>query len=427
MLGTVIGVALVASAVASPTPMKLWFEKPADKFTESCPVGNGRLGAMLFGEVDHEHLVLNENSLWSGRVFDQNRKDVWRKRDEILDLLKAGKNPEAEALVNQVFTSDGPGSSFGAGMNGPYGSYQTLGELQIEHLDQSGPVEHYRRELDLSTATAKLSYQRGGVTYTRELIASHPGQVLVYRLTASREGTLSFRTKFFRQERAQIVPDGDHGLQMSGHLNDGTGADGLGYVARLRVVPIGVGTVTVTEHSVQVHGAKEVLVFVAAGTDYAGPISGNHMGDRYREETRRQIESAEKSDWSSLLLAHERDYRHLFGRVHLSLPSAPEIAAKSTPDRLVAVAKGASDPALAALFFQFGRYLLISSSREGGLPANLQGLWAEEYQVPWNGDYHLDINVQMNYWPAEVTNLSECQLPMTRLIESLVKSGQVTA
>ena len=175
-----------------------------------------------------------------------------------------------------------------------------------------------------------------------------------------------------------------------------------------------------------INGAPEAIVLVAAGTDYSGPIPGNHMGSRYNEITETQIEAASRKTWDEILRAHRRDYRRLFDRYSIKLDGGDR-SDIPTPARLEAFAKDGNDPALEALYMQFGRYLLISSSREGGLPANLQGLWAEELQTPWNGDYHLDINVQMNYWPAESTNLSECQQPLTSLIESLVGPGQRTA
>ncbi len=413
--------ALLAAPMTIPnSPLTIWFEKPATAFTSSCPVGNGRLGGMLFGGIDEERIVLNENTLWSGRPLDQNRPDAWKARETINELLKQGKNPEAEQLLNRSFTSGGPGSSSGNGKDGPYGCYQTLGDLKVR-VHGEGETTGYRRELDLASASARVAYERGGVSFTRELIASKPAQALVFRLTASKPGSLNADFILNRVERAQISTRGNSGLAMAGHLNDGQGKDGMGFAARLRVVPVGEGTVESQGATVQLRGAKEALVFVTAGTDYSGPVPGKHMGARYAEIIERQMVAASSKPWSKLKADQERDHRRLFDRVKLDLGSS-DAWKTPTPAR-----RAKPDASMFALYFQFGRYLLISSSREGGLPANLQGLWAEEYQTPWNGDYHLDINVQMNYWLAEPTNLSECHLPMTALIESLVEPGKRTA
>jgi len=418
-----IFLALSALSASSPSPastMSIWFDKPAASFQSSLPVGNGRLGGMLFGDPNSDKIVLNEISMWSGHMADQNRADAWKNRARIVELLKAGKNPEAEALMNATFTCDGPGGQEG----GPYGCYQVLGQLHVDFGDAFPAGAPYRRELDLNDAVARLSV---GASHTRELIASAPDQVLVYRIKSTGAEGKKFKVSLTRQERAQVGSDGDHGLMMFGSLTAGGGGkDGLAYVARLRVALPAGGNVKFEDGHLTVSDAAEALIFVSAGTDYAGPIPGKHMGKAYREVTLRQIERAEKRDWPALVAAHTKDYQKLFNRVSLRLDGADR-SDLPTPQRLEAFWKNHGDPALAGLYMQYGRYLLISSSREGGLPANLQGLWAEEIQTPWNGDYHLDINVQMNYWLAESTNLSECHLPLTSLVEALVKPGERTA
>jgi len=419
--------ALLACASFSTAPKQsetIWFDKPAGSFQSSLPVGNGRLGAMLFGDPTSDKIVLNEISMWSGRPADQNRLDAWKNRSHIVDLLKQGKNSEAEALMNSTFTCDGPGGSAG----GPYGCYQALGELHLDFRSPNQSLRNYRRELDLSSAMAKISIDDGVSHETRELIASAPDQVLVYRLKSTASGGMSFVTRLSRAERATVEADGNDGLMMSGRLSAGSGQqeNGIGYMARLRVVLPKGGTVKYEAEHLSVSGASEALIFISAGTEYSGPVPGKFMGPAYRETTLKQIESAARKPWPRLLAAQRKDYQQLFDRVSLNL-SGSNRASLPTPARLEAFWKDGDDPALEALYMQFGRYLLISSSREGGLPANLQGLWAEEIQTPWNGDYHLDINVQMNYWLAESTNLSECHLPLTSLIESLVQPGQRTA
>ena len=414
--------ASIAMANGSGSPLSIWFDKPAASFQSSLPVGNGRLGGMLFGDPTSDKVVLNEISMWSGHQEDQNRLEAWKNRQHIIDLLKAGKNPEAEGEMNSTFTCDGPGSAAG----GPYGCYQVLGELHLDFPTTPSSSAQYRRELNLDTAVAKITLQDGAVTQTRELIASSPDQVLVYRVkTNAKEGT-TFDVRLSRPERATVEADGPAGLRMYGRLSDGSGGDGLAYMSRLRVVLPGKGHVQFADGKIAVVGAHEALIFVSAGTDYTGPIQGKHLGKAFGEITLRQIEAASHKSWGKLLASHTKDYQNLFHRVALHVDGNSR-SNLPTPARLEAFAKDGNDPGLEALYMQFGRYLLISSSREGGLPANLQGLWSEELQTPWNGDYHLDINVQMNYWLAESTNLSECHLPMTSLIESLVAPGTRTA
>ncbi|MEQ1823894.1 MAG: glycoside hydrolase family 95 protein [Fimbriimonadaceae bacterium] len=424
-------VPLVLAMLSEPS-YSIEFDRPASKFTETCPVGNGRLGAMMFGEVHEERIVLNESSMWSGRPLDQNRADAWKNRQKIIDLLLQGKNPEAEELVNQTFTSDGPGSSQGNGKDGPYGCYQVLGELKIKHLGWpehelefplNTPDADYVRRLNLDDAVAEvfMSYHFGG--FQRYLFASRPDQVIVYQMDRSGK-PVSCDVSLSRKERANTTIDGGD-ILLDGALSDGSGGRGVGFQARVRAIPIGGGTVKAVGTTLQVRDCAELVILISAGTSYEGPVAGDHMGKAYRSKVRAILDQASKRSIRDLRWRHKSDYNQLSSRVTLDLGKEPPY--ESTQARLVAVEKGDSDPALAALLFNYGRYLLISSSREGGLPANLQGLWAEEYQTPWNADYHLNINVQMNYWLAESTALGECHLPMTSLIESLVEPGKRTA
>lgn len=404
-----------ASAIPS-SPLSIWHDRPAEAFTQSSPIGNGRLGAMLFGRPERERIVLNENTMWSGRQLDQNRTDAWKARRSIIELLRAGRNPEAEELLNRSFTCDGPGSGQGNGKDGPYGCYQTLGDLEIEFPGTS-TVSNYRRELDLTTATARVQFESNGVMISREAIASHPAQALIFHFKVSKPGALQARLRLSRRENARVKLEGRDEAVMSGRLGDG-----VSYAARMKVVPIGPGSLSQDGSWISLKDATEAVVIVTAGTNYSGPIQGNHMGANYLQVTKRQLEKAVTVPWKTLLARHVADYRRLFDRLKLRL--GPDSDAWRTP---TPVRRGRPDPSLVALYAQFGRYLLISSSRPGGLPANLQGLWAEELQTPWNGDYHLDINVQMNYWLAEPMNLSECHLPMTELVKSLVEPGKRTA
>jgi alpha-L-fucosidase 2 len=419
----IVGVAIVLSASHSIAGEQLVFDRPATHFTQSCPVGNGRLGAMIFGGVETETIVLNENTMWSGGVHDQNRPDAWKNRQRIVDLLLEGRNAQAEQLLNETFTSNGPGSSHGNGKDGPFGCYQVLGTLTLRSPAATGAPTDYSRLLDLGSASSTTEFSIDGTRYRREIIASAPAGVIACRLTAEGTAALDVTFELARPERfTTAVESGD--LVISGTLNNGMGKDGIGYAAMVRVVPVGNGTVTPKGNTLHLTNAREAIVLISAGTSYAGPIGGRHMGKDYRERIQSLLAAAAASSWASLRDAHVADFRSFYDRVSLDLGAAPS---GTTQERLMALSRGGTDPALAALLFQYGRYLLISSSRPNGMPANLQGLWAQEVQTPWNGDYHTNINVQMNYWPAESGGLPECHLPLMSLIRSLQEPGSKTA
>jgi alpha-L-fucosidase 2 len=403
----------------------IWFDAPARQFTQSLPLGSGRLGAMVFGGVGEERVVLNESSLWSGSPQDADRPDAAKYLPEIRRLLIEGRNVEAEKLTYAHFTSRGPGSARGKGKDAQYGSYQELGDLRLVFPAGEAGVSNYRRSLDIAEAVARVSYRQSGTNYLREAFTSAPDEAFVIRLTADKPGSITFDATLDRPERFSVTADGASGLLMTGQLNNGTDGKGMKYAARLRLIKRG-GEVSVVERAVRVKGADEVLLLVSAATDYQG-FAGRHTADPLAASARDMNRAAAKS-YKALVAAHVADFRRYFDRVRLSLgPSNPASAAMPTPARLKAFANGARDANLAALYFQYGRYLLISSSRPGGLPANLQGIWAEGVQAPWNADWHLNVNVQMNYWPAEVTNLSELHQPLFALIDSLQVPGARTA
>jgi alpha-L-fucosidase 2 len=399
----------------------------ADHLFESTPLGNGRLGAALYGGVTEERIVLNESGMWSGSPQDADRSDAHLALPEIRRLLLEGKNHQAEALVNAHFTCAGQGSGRGSGANTPYGCYQTLGNLRLTFpAGHATEVKNYRRTLDLAAAVGRLDYEQDGVRFTREAFVSAPDEAIVIRLTADSPGRISFDASLDRPERVTVEPAGPDGLSMSGQLNDGlAGPNGVRYAARLRVFPSG-GSVTRDGNILHVRDADAALVFVTAATDIK-TFAGRRVTDA-RATADADLARASAASFDELRAAHVADYRRYFDRVTLDLGAPdPAAAARATPDRLRSFHDGAPDASLAALYFNFGRYLLISSSRPGGLPANLQGIWADKIQTAWNGDWHTNINVQMNYWPAEVTNLSELHEPLFALIESLVAPGQKTA
>ena len=418
---------LTGGAYAAERVIRL--DAPAAVFTESSPLGNGRLGAMIFGGVTEEKVVLNESGMWSGSPQDADRTDAAEALPEIRRLLLAGKNVEAEELVNERFTSAGAGSGRGRGANLPFGSYQLLGHLRLTmvHSGADQPFTDYRRELNLAQAVARLSYVQAGVRHTREGWVSAPDEVFVYRLTADRAGAVSFDAVLERTERASVSALDSATLRLAGALSDGRGGDGVQFAALLRVEARG-GSVRTEGTTLQVRGADEVVLFVTAATDLGNRSFAGRKVSSSAEAAASDLARIAGQPVASLQAAHLADHRSWFNRVALELgPVNPGAEARSAPDRLTAFAAGEPDPGLAALYFDFGRYLLISSSRPGGLPANLQGIWADSINTPWNGDWHLNINVQMNYWLAEVANLPELHRPLFALIGSLVEPGAKTA
>lgn len=384
-------------------------------------MGNGRLGAMMFGGTDDERIVLNESSMWSGSPQDADRPDAYQVLPEIRHLLLEGKNPQAEALLNAHFTCRGPGSG-----GAQYGCYQVLGNLHLLSAgDTNTPVTNYRRQLDLRDAITGLQYTRGGVTFRREMFVSAPAQAMVLRLSANQPGRISFMASLDRPERFQTVVSGKDELLMTGQLDNGTDGKGLRYAARVRILNRG-GDVFIQQNTLVVSNASQVELLITAATDYRG-FAGRQTDDPLAASLV-DMDHAARQSYQSLRKAQVADYEKYFQRVSLQLPPLNAAdAAKPTPERLAIAQRGPGDPSLAALYFNFGRYLLISSSRPGGFPANLQGIWAEEIHPPWNADWHLDINVEMNYWPAEVCNLSDLTQPLFALISSLQKPGAKTA
>jgi alpha-L-fucosidase 2 len=302
----------------------------------------------------------------------------------------------------------------------PNESHFQVAEIGIDGVTFKVPeLKGYKRTLDLRTAAATIAYKKDGQTFTREYLVSAPEEVFVSRLT----GPVSFTVSLDRPERFETTAVSDNELLMTGTLDNGRGGKGITYAGRLRIVARG-GSVKAEGNKLVVAAAEEVILLFAAGTDYRG-FAGRQLSDPVAA-TARDLDKAATKSFAELRAAQKADHQKWFNRVELSLPATAN-SALPTDQRLAGFAGGAEDLALAALYFNFGRYLLISSSRPGGLPANLQGIWAEDVQTPWNGDWHLDINVQMNYWPAEVCNLSELQEPLNKLIASLVEPGRKTA
>lgn len=405
----------VASTPQHDTNMMLWYRQPAQTWNEALPVGNGRLGAMVFGNVEHERIQLNEESMWSGCKQDADNPDALRHLPVVRELINQGNYVEAGRIVHEKMRCIGDADSDGAYKE--YGSYQTLGDLWLNFANHEEIID-YRRELDIAHACARVRYTIDDVTYKREIFSSAVHNCIVIRLTADAPGSLSFVASLSRPECAEKSTDsGD--LCLSGHVNNGKG---VSYAARMRILADG-GTVRYDaqgQGGLHVEDATAVTIFIAAGTNFKDAL--------YHETVRSRIERVASLSYDVLKEAHVADFQKLFNRVTLDLGKTDEaLASLPTDERLKRVNYRTHDPELLNLYFQFGRYLLISSSRPGTLPANLQGIWAEGIKTPWSGDYHLNVNLQMNYWLAEITNLAECHEPLFDFIETLQEPGSKTA
>jgi alpha-L-fucosidase 2 len=385
--------------------MTLWHRRPAPQWDHATPVGNGRLGAMIFGNTGRERIQLNEETLWSGGPRDTINGEAMAEIGNVRRLLFTGKPREAIELADETMMAR-PRRLL---------PYQTLGDLWLA-FDEHETATDYRRELDLASAVARVSYRVGAVRFTREVFASHPAQVIVVRLSSDQPNQVSVTIGLNRERDATTTGSGDS-LVMRGQLDGGTG---LKFQSTLKALTEG-GSIKAQGDQLVVSKANAVTLLLAASTNYRGADP--------QATCERQIKQAAAQPYAKLREAHVADYQSLFRRVELELGKSggAELSNLPTDERLERVKQGGEDHQLIEHYFQFGRYLLIASSRPGDLPANLQGVWADGFRPPWNSDYHLNINVQMNYWPAEVTNLSELHLPLFDLLESLRPSGRRTA
>ncbi len=390
----------------------LWYRHPAgDEWDCALPIGNGRLGAMVFGNVPSERLQLNEETVWDGYERDCTNADARAALEKVRELLFAGKNAEAFEAASGM-------------MGDPCGilSYQTLGELLIECRGHDA-VDDYRRDLDVDTAVASVSYTVGGVAFRREMFVSAPDDVLVVRFTCDKPGGLSAGVTITREYDAECITDPDDAsrLILRGRINrehHETGEPvGMRFEAQT-LVSVDGGDMTNSDGRVDIANADGVVLVLAGATSY--------RGDDPSVRCRDTLAGVAGKSHDELLDAHLIEHRAMFRRVSLDL-AGDDRSELPTDERLAAVAGGADDPGLVALYFQFGRYLLLGSSRPGCLPANLQGLWNKDLFAAWNSDYHTNINLQMNYWPAETCNLAECHRPLFDYMASLVESGERTA
>ncbi|MDV6329867.1 glycoside hydrolase family 95 protein [Asticcacaulis sp. 201] len=405
-----LSLAATPNAATPGSTTLLWYDKPATRWVEANPVGNGRLGAMVFGGIKREHLQLNEDRLWSGGPYSNVNPAARDALPIIRQMIFDGRFAEAEAYA-EAHVQSIPMREM---------AYQCLGDLWLDFHDiDETSASDYRRELDIGDAISRVSFSSGGVRYVREIIASHPDNVLVISLRAE-GGPIAVDVAFSSGLRSDIAPEGDT-LVLSGVNNADRGIAGqLTFQARAQIVAEG-GTVRANGPQLEVRGASSVCIRVAMATSYRSPT--DVTGDP-ATLTKSHLAAAQGKDINALLAAHTADHRALFDRVSLTLPAGKR-AAQTTANRIDHVADS-DDPSLAALYFQFGRYLLIASSRDSE-PANLQGLWNDSNTPPWGSKFTININTEMNYWPVDAANLGECIEPLVAMIGELAQSGARTA
>ncbi|HZG78538.1 MAG TPA: glycoside hydrolase family 95 protein [Paenibacillus sp.] len=416
--------------------MKLHYGKPAGAWTEALPIGNGRLGAMVFGGVAQERLQLNEDTLWSGYPRDWNNPQARELLPQVRELVRNERYEEADLLAKR--------------MMGPYTqSYLPLGDLYLR-FEHGEPAANYRRELDIAQGVARVEYSIGDARYVRECFASHPDQAIVLRLTCSMPGMLQVRARLDSPLRFRLASEKD-GLTMVGtapeqamphyysssrpiRYGDAESSEAMRFAASLTAEAEG-GEIRVDEAGLHVEGASAVTFYLGAATSFDGfDKPPARTGRDPATAARLDAERARRIDYDTLLASHVSDHGALYGRVELSLhgPSSGEPPSDDpgrnelpTDERIRRF--GAEDPGLVELLFQYGRYLLIASSRAGTQPANLQGIWNQDTRPPWSSNYTLNINTEMNYWPAEICNLAELHEPLLAFVGRLAKNGEATA
>lgn len=390
--------------------MKLWYDEPAKQWVEALPIGNGRLGAMIFGNPDTELIQLNENSIYAGGPHQNGNPQAKEVLPEVRQLIFDGKYDEAQRLVDQNFLAGSHGMP-----------YQTAGNLRLNFVNKA-EFTNYRRELDIEHAIASTRFQRDGINYQTSVFASSPDEVIVVKVSADKPGVISFSATMDRPGEYDLTIQNNNQLALSATTSDHEGVKGaLKFVANTRVKAIG-GTISATDSSVVVTNADEALIYISIASNFknykdlsadAGKIANLHL------------EKAIEKPYDELLQDHISDYQSLYNRVSLDLGSTDSVK-NPTDVRLEQFNEG-NDPQLVALYFQYGRYLLIASSRPGTQPANLQGIWNDQLFPAWDSKYTININTEMNYWPSEVTNLSELNEPLVQMVRDLSQTGRQTA
>lgn len=400
--------------------LTLWYDKPANGWTEALPVGNGRIGAMIYGGDSTETIQFNEETLWSGQPHDYTHPGAYQHLDEIRKLLWAGKQDEATKLGNEKFMSQ------------PFGQqcYLPFGNILLNFPGHENAT-NYKRKLDLEDAISTVVYEVDGVKFNREVFASNPDQALVLHLESSKKKTLTFSIGLDSPHSEYTVSIENNEIVLKGKANnypsklDFTGLPYpeslLTFEARLKVVNEG-GEITQTENSIVVENANNATMYLVAATSF---VNYNDISGNPEERCKNYLANLNNKKYEAIKANHVADYQKLFHRVEFDLGST-EISKRPTNERLISF-KQDEDPSLVSLLYQYGRYLLISASRPGTQPANLQGIWNNRLAPPWDSKYTININTEMNYWPAEITNLAECTEPLIKMVKDLAVTGQNVA
>lgn len=391
--------------------LKLWYQQPAKTWVEALPVGNSSMGAMVYGGTSREELQLNEETLWGGGPYRNDNPKALESLAEVRNLIFSGKTMDAQNLIDQTFYT---------GRNGM--PYQTIGSLIIEAPGHE-KAKNYYRDLDLERAVATTRYQVDGVNFQREVFASFPDRVIIVRFTTDKPGELNFKVSYDSPLQSTVRKQGKK-LVLRGKGGDHEGVKGVIEVETQSQVIVEGGKVSLTDKYISVEHATTATLYIAAATNF---VNYHNVKGNESKKASALLAGAMKKEYSEALKAHTDYYQSQFNRVSLSLGGEnTKTARQETVKRIAGFSQG-NDPALAALMFQYGRYLLISSSQPGGQPANLQGIWNHQLNAPWDGKYTININTEMNYWPAEVTNLSETHEPLFDLVQDLSVTGRETA
>ncbi len=392
--------------VLDKSDLKLWYCQPADEWVEALPIGNGRLGAMVFGRVEHERIQLNEETLWDGHKFNRNNPEALNALPKVRQLLFEGRNQAATDLAAEKMMGIPPRIK----------SYQSVGDLRLKFDHTLDQCQQYHRELDLNVGVVRTCYNHNSASYIREIFSSAPDNVIVIQLSCDVPKQISFMATFSREQDAHCRLISEDHIILAGKI----GEDGLKFEAHMQA-STNSGLIRTEDENLVVENADEVTLIIAASTSY---INQNDTSADPRTLCENTLNQAKVKPYEMLYKDHISDHQSLFHRVEINLGKAIEMPTDHRLDRLK---NGNQDPDLFALYFQYGRYLLMGSSRPGSLPANLQGIWNQHMDAPWNSDFHTNINIQMNYWPTEVCNLAECHLPLFDLMAGLVEPGSKTA
>ncbi len=404
-------VVVLNSAAQDDSLLKLWYTRPAKQWVEALPVGNGRLGAMVYGDPSKEIIQLNENTVWAGQPYRNDNPDSRDALPEVRKLIFEGKVKEAQDIINQKFIS-----KISQGM-----PYQTVGNLRLLFPGHENYTEYYR-ELDIEKAVVSSHYTLKGVKYNTTVFSSSPDQVIIIRISADKPGSVSFTATMDRPSKTNVSISGNNEILLSGKTSDFDKVKGnLQFEARTKIITTG-GTVSSVDTALKVINADVATIYISIATGFK---NYNDISANAGEKTTSYLQNAMKKSYDQSLKDHIADYQHFFGRVSLDLGVTDSVK-NPTDIRLEQFAKG-FDPQLVALYFQFGRYLLISSSRPGGQPANLQGIWNDQLTPSWDSKYTVNINTEMNYWPSEITNLTEMNEPLIQMVRELSQTGRKTA